>query len=377
VTHTATSSRPGPLEFEVPPELEAHEPPEARGLSRDAVRLMVAYRKEQRLVHAAFRDLAGFLEPGDLLVINNSGTLPASVPARRSDGTQLELHLSTPLPSGQGPVDLARPPGAEPQVWVVELRRPSGPDSLPFREATPGETLALPEASAEVLEPYPPDCGPFEERPRESRLWTAALRLPSALGPYLERHGHPIRYGYVTREWPVSFYQTVYAMEAGSAEMPSAGRAFTPEMITELISGGVDVAPVTLHAGVASLEEHETPAAEFYRVPEETARRVTLAREAGGRIIAVGTTVVRALETVIDDAGAVRPGRGWTKLVVSPERGVRAVDGLLTGWHEPRASHLLMLEAVAGRELLELSYRSAIERGYRWHEFGDLHLILP
>jgi S-adenosylmethionine:tRNA ribosyltransferase-isomerase len=166
-------------------------------------------------------------------------------------------------------------------------------------------------------------------------------------------------------------------MEAGSAEMPSAGRAFTPEMITELISGGVDVAPVTLHAGVASLEEHEAPAAEFYRVSEETARRVMLAREAGGRIIAVGTTVVRALETVMDDAGAVRPGRGWTKLMVSPERGVRGVDGLLTGWHEPRASHLLMLEAVAGRELLELSYRSAIDRGYRWHEFGDLHLILP
>jgi S-adenosylmethionine:tRNA ribosyltransferase-isomerase len=112
-------------------------------------------------------------------------------------------------------------------------------------------------------------------------------------------------------------------------------------------------------------------------VPEETARRVNLARQAGGRVIAVGTTVVRALETVADDAGTVRPGLGWTKLVVSPDTGVRVVDGMLTGWHEPRASHLLMLEAVAGRSLLELSYRSAIEHGYRWHEFGDLHLILP
>jgi S-adenosylmethionine:tRNA ribosyltransferase-isomerase len=377
VTHTVPATRPGPVEFAVPPELEAHEPPEARGLSRDGVRLMVAYRRGLRLVHARFRDLARFLEPGDLLVINNSGTLPAAVPARRADGSPLELHLSTPLPSGQGPVDLSKPPGADPQVWVVELRRSAGADSLPFREATPGETLTLPEASAEILEPYPPDCGPLEDRAVGSRLWTAALLLPSALGTYLERNGRPIRYGYVTRDWPVSYYQTVYAMEAGSAEMPSAGRAFTPEMITELIAGGIDVAPITLHAGVASLEEHEPPGTEFYRVSPETARRVSLARHAGGRIIAVGTTVVRALETVTDESGVVESGSGWTKLVVSPGRPARAVDGLLTGWHEPRASHLLMLEAVAGRELLEISYRAALERKYLWHEFGDLHLLLP
>jgi S-adenosylmethionine:tRNA ribosyltransferase-isomerase len=377
VTRTSAPSRPGPLEFEVPPELEAHDPPEARGLSRDAVRLMVAYRHDLRLEHARFRDLARFLEPGDLLVINNSGTLPASVPALRVNGTRLELHLSTPLPSGQGPVDLDLPPGPQPQVWVVELRRPSGSDSLPFREATPGETLSIPDASAEILEPYPPNCGPLDGLPAESRLWTAALRLPSALGPYLQRHGHPIRYGHVTQEWPVSSYQTVYAMEAGSAEMPSAGRAFTPQMITELIARGIDVAPLTLHAGVASREEHEPPPAEFYRVPEETARRVSLAREAGGRVIAVGTTLVRALETVADSKGTVRAGRGWTRVVVSPDRPVRVVEGLLTGWHEPRASHLLMLEAVAGRKLLEVSYRAALERGYLWHEFGDLHLVLP
>jgi S-adenosylmethionine:tRNA ribosyltransferase-isomerase len=377
MTRADAPSRPGPLDFEVPPELEAHEPPEARGRSRDDVRMMVAYRSDVRLEHARFRDLARFLQPGDLLVVNNSGTLPASLPARRADGTELELHLSTPLPSGRGPVDLTSPPGPEPQVWVVELRRPSGADSLPFRTAVPGETVALPEATVEILEPYPPDCGPIDERPAESRLWTAALRLPSALGAYLERHGRPIRYGYVSREWPVSAYQTVFAMEAGSAEMPSAGRAFTPEMVTDLIGRGVDVAPITLHAGVASLEEHEPPPAEFYRVPEATARRVTQAREAGGRIVAVGTTVVRALETVADESGAVSAGSGWTRVVVSPERGVRAVDGLLTGWHEPRASHLLMLEAVAGRELLEASYRAALEHAYLWHEFGDLHLLLP
>ena len=377
MTGATATDRTGPLEFDLPPELEAHEPPEARGLTRDAVRLLVASRHDLRLVHARFRDLARFLEPGDLLVINNSGTLPAAVPARRADGTPLELHLSTPLPSGRGPVDLQRAPGPDPQVWVVELRTPSGADSLPFRAATPGETLALPEATAEILEPYPPDCGPFDTRTQGSRLWTAALSLPSALGPYLERHGRPIRYGYVAQEWPASYYQTVFAMEAGSAEMPSAGRAFTPEMITELIARGIDVAPVTLHAGVASLEEHEPPSAEYYRVPEQTARRVAQARDAGGRIVAVGTTVVRALETVADDQGTVRPAEGWTRLVVAPDRGVRAVDGLLTGWHEPRASHLLLLEAVAGRALLEVSYRAALEQRYLWHEFGDLHLIIP
>jgi S-adenosylmethionine:tRNA ribosyltransferase-isomerase len=374
---TKEAERPEALAFDLPPELEAHDPPEARGLSRDGVRLMVACRRDLRIVDARFADLPDFLGPGDLLVINNSGTLPASLPARRADGTRLELHLSTPLPSGQGPADLSREPGTEPQVWVVELRLPSGTDSLPFRSAQPGETLALPDATAEILEPYPPDCGPWDRRTVRSRLWTAALRTPSAMGPYLARHGHPIRYGYVTREWPVSSYQTVFAMEAGSAEMPSAGRAFTPEMVTRLIARGIDVAPITLHAGVASLEDHEPPSAEYYLVPEETARRVELARATGRRIVAVGTTVVRALETVADEAGTVHGGSGWTRLVVGPEHGVRVVDGLLTGWHEPRASHLLMLEAVAGRALLEMSYLAAIERGYLWHEFGDLHLLLP
>jgi S-adenosylmethionine:tRNA ribosyltransferase-isomerase len=367
-----------PMEFRVPPELEAHEPAEARGALRDAVRMMVAYRTDLRLVHARFADLVRYLAPGDLLVVNNSGTLPASVRAVRGDGTPLELHLSTPLPSGRGAVDLRRPPGPDPEVWVVELRLPSGRDSLPFRHARPGEPLSLPDgASVEILDPYPPDCGPIEERAAESRLWTATLRLPSALGPYLERHGRPIRYGYVAREWPVSAYQTVFAMEAGSAEMPSAGRAFTPQMVTELIARGIDVAPITLHAGVASLEEHEPPPPEFYRVPDTTARRVNAARASGGTIVAVGTTVVRALETAADDDGRVTPGEGWTRLVVSPDHAVRAVDGLLTGWHEPRASHLLMLEAIAGRPLLEASYRAALEHGYLWHEFGDLHLVLP
>jgi S-adenosylmethionine:tRNA ribosyltransferase-isomerase len=340
---------------------------------------MVAWRSSGRLEHARFRDLAGFLEPGDVLVINTSGTLPASLATRGPQGESLELHLSTPMPSGSEGIDLESARGTrQPWPWIVELRLVTRTDSHPFRTARPGEEFDLPAgARAEILGPYPPDCGPDSSSPGDSRLWVAALRLPEPLGPYLRRHGRPIQYSGRETEWPSSYFQTVYAVEPGSAEMASAGRAFTAEMLTELIARGVDVAPVTLHTGVSSLEEHEPPYAEFFRVPPETARRVTEAKRAGGRVIAVGTTAVRALESAARQIRSTRPSEGWTDLVVSPGTGVRVVDGLLTGWHEPRASHLLLLEAVAGRALLEESYRAAVDQRYRWHEFGDLHLILP
>jgi S-adenosylmethionine:tRNA ribosyltransferase-isomerase len=334
------------LAFELPRELEAHEPPEPR----DAVRLLVATRHDGRLVHARFRDLPRFLEPGDLLVVNTSATLPAALAAEREDGTDVELHLSTPAPEGGW-------------RWVVELRTADG---RPLAGRA-GEQLTLPAgAEAELAAPV-----------AGRRLWLASLRLPEPLAAYLERHGRPIRYGYVPERHPLAAYQNAYALEPGSAEMPSAGRPFTPELVTRLVVTGVPVAPVVLHTGVSSLEAHERPYPERYRVPSATARLVNAVRGWGGRVVAVGTTVVRALETVALDDGSVEPGAGWTNLVVTPERGVRVVDGLLTGWHEPRASHLQLLEAVAGRSLLERSYRAALERGYRWHEFGDSHLILP
>jgi S-adenosylmethionine:tRNA ribosyltransferase-isomerase len=205
----------------------------------------------------------------------------------------------------------------------------------------------------------------------------ASLSLPEPLAAYLARHGHPIRYGHVDGDWPLEAYQTVYAVEPGSAEMPSAGRPFTPELITRLVAHGIDVAPVVLHTGVSSLEAGERPYPERFRVPAWTAERIALAQRLGGRVIAVGTTVVRALETVALPFGHVEVDAGWTRHVVTPECGVRVVDGLLTGWHEPDASHLLLLEAIAGRALIEESYAAALDGGYRWHEFGDVHLILP
>ena len=203
------------------------------------------------------------------------------------------------------------------------------------------------------------------------------LKLPVPVPEYLKQHGFPIRYGYVKQFWPIEYYQTVYVTEAGSAEMPSAGRAFTPELIAQLTARGIQFAPLILHTGLASLENHEPPYEEYYRVPTETARIVNAARQARRRIIAVGTTCVRALETVTDSDGFTYPGEGWTSIVVTPERGVRSINALLTGLHEPRATHLAMLEALAGRKHLQIAYAEALREHYLWHEFGDVHLILP
>jgi S-adenosylmethionine:tRNA ribosyltransferase-isomerase len=208
------------------------------------------------------------------------------------------------------------------------------------------------------------------------RLWTATLALPLTVLAYLARYGRAIRYGYVDRDRPISAYQTVFADQPGSAEMPSAARPFSAEVVTRLVARGVSFAPFVLHTGVSSPEAHEPPSAEWYRLAEPSAALINATRAAGDRVIAVGTTAVRTLETVADTQGRVHPAEGWTDLVIGPQRGVRAVDGLITGWHEPQASHLQLLEAVAGRTLLEASYTAALARRYLWHEFGDSHLIL-
>ena len=340
------------LAFELPARLEADAPPEERGLRRDHVRLLVARRASQSITHARFDDLPSFLQPGDLIVANNSATLPAAVDARRADGQLYALHLSTPGP-GEGP-----------GYWVVELRR----DGAPFTGLRAGERFELPGAASAVI---------VARYAAGGRLWLARLDLPAELETYLAEHGRPISYGYVRDCWRLDAYQTTFALEPGSAEMPSAGRPFTPELVTRLVAGGVLLAPVTLHTGVSSPERHEAPYPERFRVPPETARLVNAVRGWGGRVIAVGTTVVRALETVADPGGRVHAGTGWTNLVVTAARGLRAVDGLLTGWHEPEASHLEILRAAAGDELLAQSYESALAHGYLWHEFGDSHLVLP
>jgi S-adenosylmethionine:tRNA ribosyltransferase-isomerase len=339
------------LDFELPPSLEAHEPPEARGLTRSDVRLLVS-RGTDIPVHAQFDDLPAFLDPGDLLVVNVSATVPAALDGRLR-GEPIRVHVSTEVPGG---------------LWLVELRDPQGASTARFTADVRGERVSLPDGAAVDLLARAPD---------SRRLWLSTFSGVAEMVPYLLRHGRPIRYAHVPRGWPLSAYQTVFGTEPGSAEMPSASRPFTAELVTTLVARGVGITPLVLHTGVSSLEGDEAPYQERYRVPRATASRVNATHADGGRVVAIGTTVVRALETVADEDGRVHAAGGWTDVVITPEHPVRAVDGLLTGWHEPQASHLLMLEAVAGRETLELAYRSALRSAYLWHEFGDSHLLLP
>ena len=350
---TSTLDLSGTLDFVLPPELEATEPPELTLGRRDAVRLLVS-RGVEAPVHSTVAHLAEHLSPGDLVVVNTSATVPAAVDAVAPDGEAVVVHVSTELPTS---------------LWLVEVRRPlADGTTLPHDGDFAGARLALPGgATVEVL----------GRMPGSVRLWVADLHVDVPVVDYLRCHGRAIRYRYVAEPWPIEAYRNAYADEPGSAEMPSAGRPVTAEVITSLVAHGIGVSPLVLHTGVASLESHEAPYPERYRVSPVTARRVNETHAAGRRVVAVGTTVVRALETATDADGVTHPGEGWTDLVITPERGVRSVDGLLTGWHEPEATHLLMLEAVAGRDALELAYPAALATGYRWHEFGDSHLLLP
>ncbi|MFD5415449.1 S-adenosylmethionine:tRNA ribosyltransferase-isomerase [Streptomyces nojiriensis] len=344
---------------DIPPQLSARIPAEQRGpgLGRDAVRLLVSQGSERVSLHA-FRELPGLLRAGDVLVVNTSATLAAAVDARL-DGEDLVVHFST---------------RGDDTRWAVELRAPAGGGTTRPRAGGPaGAVLELPGGHRLTLEEH--------LAAGADRLWWARPSpAPDGVPALLRAYGRPIRYAYTERDQPISAYQTVFAVPAadgaGSAEMPSAGRPFTAELVARLVSRGVQFAPLVLHTGVASQEAHEPPYPERYEVSAATAGLVNAARASGGRVIAVGTTAVRALESAADARGRVRPAAGWTDLVVTPERGVRVVDGLLTGLHEPGASHLLMLEAVAGRAAVRLGYAEALARLCLWHEFGDVHLLL-
>ncbi len=328
----------------------ASRPPEARGLARDEVRLAVVTPAGTR--HLTARALPDLLSPGDVLVVNTSATLPAAVDVERH-GCTWGLHVSTQLDDG---------------AWVVELRLPDGsgpavPDA--------GEVLRLPGGiRLRLIEPYPPT---------QQRLWRA-LPLPTIdRVDYLWEQGHPIRYPYVVQPWPIEFLQNVYAEQPGSAEMASAGRSITDHALVRLMARGVTVAPIVLHTGVSSQEVHEPPQPELFDVPAATVRVVNGALDAGRRVVAVGTTVVRALESAAP-AGRVVPTDGWTDLVLGPGRPARVVGGLLTGLHEPEASHLDLLRAVAGDALVTRGYADVTAPDapeYLWHEFGDAMLLLP
>jgi S-adenosylmethionine:tRNA ribosyltransferase-isomerase len=355
---TALVERPT-TRFPAPVHSTAPAPAEARGLARDEVRLLVA--RPDGLVHASFRDLPEHLEPGDLVVVNDSATVAGEIDAELLGRGPVVLHVATPLEDGS---------------WVVEIR--AAPDAARgMLDAHAGDVLVIDGLTLRLLAPYPRENS--SPTGRGNRLWRARADHGD-VRDVLDRLGRPIAYGYLGQRYPLAAYQSVFSARPGSAEMPSAGRPFTTELVTRLLTRGVAVAPITLHTGLSSQEAGEAPQPERFDVPAATARLVNATRAAGNRVVAVGTTVTRALESAVEYAehgDRVVPTSGWTERVVSPAHPPRVVTGLVTGWHDPHASHLLLVEAIAGPALTQASYEAAVAAGYLWHEFGDSALLLP
>lgn len=335
--------------------LAATGPPEQRGLRRDEVRLLVA--SGDGVTHTRFTRIADHLQPGDLVVVNNSATVAGQLDAVSDRRGAVVVHLATPLDDG---------------AWVVELRSAPAAER-PVLDAEAGERLRVADLTLTLVSGYPHDGS--SPTGSGNRLWRA--EVDGDLASRAERSGRPIAYGYLDRRYPLPTYQNVFSTVPGSAEMPSAGRPFTGGVLADLVGRGVATATVTLHTGVSSQEAGEGPQPERFEVPEVTARMVNATRAGGGRVVAVGTTVTRALESAVTPGGRVEAARGWTERLVTPSDPPRVVTGLVTGWHDPEASHLLLVEAVAGAELTERAYAAATSGGYLWHEFGDSALLLP
>jgi S-adenosylmethionine:tRNA ribosyltransferase-isomerase len=362
----------GSISFELPDSLAAGEPPEARGLSRDEVRLMTVDRGTGLVSHSRFRSLPTLLKAGDCLVCNASRTLPAALRAT-ARGTDRALTIR-----------LARRLGS--RTYSVLLLDDT---ETPWNAAPRGTTLELGGSlSARIT-----------DRDHDNpRLWRIRFSEEgSALMEALSRLGQPVRYWYVSKPWDLDYYQTVYAREPGSMEMPSAGRAFTWRLLTELRQGGVELAFIVLHAGLSSymdpvVDAVRPPAEEPFSISDEAAEKINSARAMGGRVVAVGTTVVRALESAADTRrressayrgaesaayrGAVVAQESSTRLHIDAGYRLLAVDGLITGFHQPASSHLDLLSAFLSKQQLVAAYDEALRARYYWHEFGDLALIL-
>jgi len=345
-------SSPTLVQFVLPPELEAHEPAELRGLRRDAVRLMVLPRARGEPIHTRFDALGEFLRVGDLLVVNDSRTLPAMLHARDETGAPVEVRLAHRR--------------AE-DLWDALLLNGRTHSGRVGMDLDFGNDL-----HARVL----------ARRPDLPFLWRVQFDACCAeLIDLIYQLGEPVRYTYVENALPLDLYQTVYAATPGSVEMPSAGRPLTWELLLKLRRQGIEIATLSLHTGLSSTRDDVVDALhpnfdEEFDVPDRTARIVNETHARGGRVIAVGTTVVRALETAARADGVVAEARGWTYLRIHADTRVRIVDGLLTGLHEPLASHLELLSAFVAPARLQAAYQECIARGYLWHEFGDMNLIV-
>jgi S-adenosylmethionine:tRNA ribosyltransferase-isomerase len=332
-----------------PREQRASLPAELRGLRRDGARLCVVERAMGRITHTTVAHLGEHLAPGDLLVVNSSRTLPAALRVTRDDGQQVQLRAGA-LREGEWDALAVEtdPPHRNVELRVGELLR-----------ARSGLELRV-------------HC----ERADAPLLWRMTVEFGDPMTTLL-RDGEPIRYSYVPEPVALEHYQTVYAGTPGSVEIPSAGRHLTWELLGELRTAGIDVTDIVLHCGLSSFQDddvdrHKPLIEEWFAIRTETAERINRAR----RVIAVGTSVIRTLETAADADGTVHAMSGWTPLVITPRTRLRVVDTLLTGLHEPPATHLDMLGALLDESLLERAYAEVRERGYLWHEFGDAMLIV-
>lgn len=340
------------VQFVLPPELEARAPAELRGLRRDDVRLMVLPRDGGEPLHTRFDALGDFLRADDLLVVNDSRTLPALLRARDENGDAVEVRLAHRRAEDLWDVLLLN---GRTHIGRAGMRLDFGND-----------------LRARVL----------ARRPDLPFLWRMQFEVCcTRLTDLIYRLGEPVRYTYVQNALPLDLYQTVYANTPGSVEMPSAGRPFTWELLLKLKRRGIGFAALSLHTGLSSTRDDAVDALhpnydEEFHVPVATARQVNETRARGGRVIAVGTTVVRALETAARADGTIAETRGWTNLRIHHDTMLRAVDGLLTGLHEPQASHLDLLSAFVAPARLQAAYQDCVARGYLWHEFGDMNLIL-
>lgn len=330
------------FDYYLPPELIAQDPIEPR----DASRLLIVDRKSGSMRHSIFHDIGKELQPGDMLVLNDTKVLPARVFAYKESGARIELLLLK-----QEGLDIWQclvRPGNKARVGV-KLRFASN--------AMRAEIIDTAEEGSRLVK--------FEHDGDFFQLLEQLGTMP--LPPYIKK---PLK--------DQSRYQPVYARERGSAAAPTAGLHFTENLLASLSEQGIQIEKVLLHVGLGTfrpvkantVEEHVMHS-EFYRVTEETANRINDARARGGRIIAVGTTAVRTLETVADEDGTLHTTEGWTQKFIYPGYRFKIVDGMITNFHLPKSTLLMLVSAFAGRDLVMKAYQTAIEQQYRFFSFGD------
>lgn len=335
------------FDYDLPQELIAQDPLEPR----DASRLLIMARQGGGLRHSHFYRLGEELRPHDILVINDTKVLPARLFARRKSGAAVEVMLLRQL---------------ELDLWQCLVK--------PGKKALPGAELFfdLPELTA-LVEGHGEDGTRLIRFRAEGDFWALLDRLGTMpLPPYIKK---PL----VDQDR----YQPVYAREKGSVAAPTAGLHFTPRLMDGLQGQGIQIAKVMLHVGLGTFRpvksdtvEGHTMHDEFYRVPQQAADAVNAARAKGGRVIAVGTTAVRTLETVAAEDGSLTAAEGWTHQYIYPGYRFKIVDGLITNFHLPKSTLIMLVSAFAGREQVLAAYRAAIAEQYRFYSFGDAMLIL-